>query len=485
MLDGEAGQVIAEASAPHALVELNNGRREQEPAWWTGALASALLKVLAAPGVDRKQVRAMGVSGQQHGFVPLDAEGGVIRPAKLWCDTETATEAEELTAALGGPDRVVELTGNSVAVGFTASKVTWLKKHEPANYDRLDCILLPHDYLNFWLTGRKRAEYGDASGTAFFDIRSRTWSQEVLQAMDPSGKLADCVPELIQSDQPVGTIRPEIAARFGLPPDVLVSCGGGDNMMSAIGSGAVVSGVVTASLGTSGTIFAAADRPVVDPAGELAAFCSSSGRWLPLVCTMNVTVSTELTRALLGCDLTQFNLAAGSAPVGAQGLLLIPFFNGERTPALPQATASLTGLTGANYNRANLCRSAMEGPSLGLRYGLEVMIRQGVEPNEIRLVGGGAKSGVWRRIIAAVFNRPVVCPVVSEAGALGAAVQAMFCRERSAGAAIELKELTDHCIRLDEASRVAPSPTEAALYSRMYGRYLRTIEALKPLYQDR
>ena len=168
VLDGSSGRVIAEATAPHALVELDNGRREQEPAWWIEALTSALLKALVAPGVDRKLVKAIGVSGQQHGFVPLDAAGRVIRPAKLWCDTETSAEAEELTAALGGPDKTVELIGNSVAVGFTASKVTWLKKREPANYDRLDCILLPHDYLNFWLTGQKKAEYGDASGTAFF-----------------------------------------------------------------------------------------------------------------------------------------------------------------------------------------------------------------------------------------------------------------------------------------------------------------------------
>ncbi len=484
VLSPELGRVIAEAQAPHPLIEEEPGRREQEPRWWTEALAEVLDRVLAAPGVDRARVAALGVSGQQHGFVPLDAQGRVIRPAKLWCDTETAPEAEELTDGLGGPGRALELTGNTIAAGYTASKVTWLRKHEPGNYDRLDCILLPHDYLNFWLTGEKTAEYGDASGTGFFDVRSRTWSREVLRAMDPSGKLESCLPRLLRFDEPVGRIGPERAQRFGLPRGVIVSAGGGDNMMAAIGTGNVEPGVVTASLGTSGTIFATSGTPVVDPAGELAAFCGSSGLWLPLVCTMNVTVSTELTRSLLDKDLETFSYIAESAPPGSGGLILAPFFNGERTPALPRARACLTGLSAVNYTPANLCRSALEGPALGLRYGLEVMKRDGVAPAEIRLIGGGAKNALWRRVVAGVFGLPVVCPEATEAAALGAAVQALYCHLRERGREVAIKDLTDRFVRLDESTRVAPEAAEVETYEGIYGRYLEVVKALTPLYED-
>ena len=483
VLDPESGRTAAQAQAPHPLIEDDSGRREQEPRWWTEALEKALDQVLAEPGVDPGAVRAMGVSGQQHGFVPLDTRDQVIRPAKLWCDTETADQAEELTQRLGGEQRAIELTGNSIAVGYTASKITWLREREPANYDRLAAILLPHDYLNFWLTGEKTAEYGDASGTAFFDVRTRTWSGPVLRAMDPSGRLESCLPRLIQSHQPAGRIRPELARRFGLSPKVLVSAGGGDNMMAAIGTGNVVPGVVTASLGTSGTIFATAASPVVDPAGELAAFCGSSGLWLPLVCTMNVTVSTELTRSLLDMDIQAFSRLAGSARPGSGGLILVPFFNGERTPALPRATASLSGLSAVNFTPANLCRAALEGPTLGLRYGLEVMRRQGVEPEEIRLIGGGAKNPLWRRIVAGVLGLPVVCPISTEAGALGAAIQALHCDLADQGQKVEMKELTDRLVHLDPSTRIEPDPAEQDLYQRIYRRYLRTVEALGPLYE--
>jgi len=249
-------------------------------------------------------------------------------------------QCEEITHKIGGADRVIRLIGNTIAAGFTASKILWMKQHEPKNYDQMAMVLLPHDYINFWLTGEKKSEFGDASGTAYFDIKKRTWSTPILQAIDASGKLNTCLPELIPSNSPVATVKPDIAKQFQLPPDVLVSSGGGDNMMAAIGTGNVTPGIVTASLGTSGTIYSFTDHPVVDPNGELAAFCSSSGGWLPLVCTMNVTVSTELTRDLLGLSLNDFNKIATGAPLGSEGILLLPYFNGERTPSLPNATAA-------------------------------------------------------------------------------------------------------------------------------------------------
>jgi D-xylulose kinase len=478
----DAGRVLAAAGAPHDLIATDAGRREQEPQWWIAAATAVLRQCLAAPGVRAAEVAAIGVSGQQHGFVPLDAGGRVLRPAKLWCDTETVAECEAISAAAGGPRKVVAATGNAVAAGFTASKVLWLQRHEPALFDRLAAALLPHDYLNFWLTGGRRTEAGDASGTAYFDVRRRKWSRKMLAAIDPTGRLAAALPELIAPDAAHGRLRPEIAAQFGLPAATLVSAGGGDNMMAAIGTGNVVPGVVTCSLGTSGTIYAFADRPVVDPRGELAAFCSSSGGWLPLVCTMNVTVATELTRALFGREVADFDADVAAAPAGAGGLRLLPYFGGERTPPLPRARATLSGLSGTNFTRPNVCRAAMEGATLGLRYGLDVLRRRGVAPGEIRLVGGGAKSRVWRQIVADIFGCPVICPAAgAEAGAMGAVLQALWCADRAAGAATTIEELCAQFVRLDPATRASPDPARVRMYDAVYAEYLALHAALAPL----
>ena len=482
IIDRDQRTIVAEAYAAHELIEDPHGKREQDPQWWIAAISVALQAAFKNGDLNPKDVRAIGVSGQQHGFVPLDKKGEVIRPAKLWCDTATAKEAAALTERLGGEAKVADAIGNALAVGFTASKVAWLKQHEPANYERLATMLLPHDYVNFWLTGERNTEFGDASGTAYFDVRRRQWAKNVLRAIDDSGKLEECLPALTPPDEPVGKIRSEIARQFGFESSVLVAAGGGDNMMAAIGTGNVEAGVVTASLGTSGTIYSFAAAPVVDPQGELAAFCSSDGHWLPLVCTMNVTVATELTRALLNLDIAALNKNVAKAALGASGLLLLPYFNGERTPALPQATATLFGINSTNYNAQNLCRAAMEGATFGLRYGLEVLKRYGIEQNNIRLVGGGAKSRVWRQIVADVFNCPVICPITQEAGALGAALQAMWCHAHAQGEKISLKEITDAFVSLDAATSAAPNPQNVRAYDEIYAKYLELDRQLRGMY---
>ena len=208
----ERNVILASAAAPHALIATAAGRHEQEPQWWLAAATDTLQRCLAAPEVDRRQVVGMGVSGQQHGCVPLDKDGKVLRPAKLWCDTETVAQCEQITAAVGGPKKVIAAIGNAVAAGFTASKVLWLKQNEPAMYERLAHVLLPHDYLNFWLTGKYRTECGDASGTAYFDVRKRKWSRKLVQAIDDSGRLAACLPKVIASDSPHGRLLPAVAA---------------------------------------------------------------------------------------------------------------------------------------------------------------------------------------------------------------------------------------------------------------------------------
>ena len=472
-------KVISEGYATHNLIENDEGKKEQEPSWWIAASTSAITKALEGVG-SSKDVKAIGVSGQQHGMTPLDAEGHVIRPAKLWCDTETVTQCEEITQKLGGPEKVVEIIGNSIAAGFTASKILWIKQNEPENYLRLDKVLLPHDYINYWLTGEKKTEYGDASGTAYFDVKNRTWAPSILQAIDDSGKLNSCLPELIDSQDPIGTITLEIAKQFQFSPDVIVSSGGGDNMMAAIGTGKVFPGVVTTSLGTSGTIYSCADKPIIDPKGELAAFCSSSGHWLPLVCTMNVTVSTELTRTLLGLNIEDMNQKAASAPLGSEGLTLLPYFNGERTPALPNAKAVLYGITGVNYNSENLCRSAMEGATLGLRYGLDVLRQRGIETHEIRLVGGGAKSSLWRQMVADTFDCTVVCPESSEAGAMGAAQQAMWCYQNIKEGDTSFEGITQEFVSMDESTRTDPQINSVNQYREIYQHYLELNEIITP-----
>jgi len=472
VLSEKKRKIIAQASFSYGLIENDRGGREQEPHIWLEACKSVLKTVLTDSNVDPGDVQAIGVSGQQHGMVPLDSKGKVLRPAKLWCDTETAAQCATLTQRVGGERAALDLVGNQFSAGFTASKILWLKENEPENYEKLAQILLPHDYINYWLTGNYAAENGDASGTAYFDVQKRTWSHQVLQAIDQGRDLSLCLPNLIESTEPCGIIRSELAEEFDLPRMVLVSSGGGDNMMAAIGTGNVFPGMVTASLGTSGTIFAYSEKPVIDPSGEMAAFCSSSGGWLPLVCTMNVTVATELLRSLLGIDLEEMNQCIEQTAAGSEGLMLIPYFNGERTPALPRATATLGGMTSLNMRPGPIARAAMEGATFGLRYGLDVMMRNGIMVDEIRLVGGGSQSPVWRQLVADIFKYPVVCLEHDEAGATGAAIQALWCTESTLSKdPIELREITDLYVAIDRASKCLPDQERSAVYEELYDRY--------------
>ena len=410
-LDLIAGRIVAEARVSHGLIAgLPAGHMEQRPEEWAEAMDRVVQRVLRK--IDRKKVRALGVSGQQHGFVPLDRDGAVIRPAKLWCDTSTTAECAQLTTRLGGVRSVMNTTGLPILPGYTASKILWLKKHEPINYNRLRHVLLPHDYLNFHLTGKYSMECGDGSGTALMDVRRRRWSHAAVDAIDRN--LIDFLPELKDSCAPLGPLRPEWARKMGLSPHVAVSSGGGDNMMGAIGTGNVANGVVTASLGTSGTIYAYSRNPVVDSKGEIAAFCDSTGNWLPLLCTMNVTMVTEYFRTLFHLSHAAMEEAVGNVAAGAGGLQLLPYLDGERTPNLPFASGTLSGLTRSNGSPGHYLRAAMEGIAHNMNYGLCRLRALGIQPREIRLTGGGAKSAAWRQIMADVFGVPVVKMAIDE-----------------------------------------------------------------------
>ena len=448
----ESGRIIASASQAYdVLPGLPSGHLEQNPATWSDAVDTTIQQVLAQLGSRRDEVRGIGVSGQQHGFVPLDRAGQVIRPAKLWCDTSTTAECDLIRNHFGGSKAVIEKVGMDMLPGFTAPKILWLKRHEPENFARLATVLLPHDYLNSMLTGRFGMEYGDASGTALMDVRQRAWARDVVEFIAPA--LGEKLPELRSSRTPAGMLLPHLAKNWGLPTDVVVSAGGGDNMMGAIGTGNTEVGRVTASLGTSGTIYAYSDKPVIDPGGEVAGFCDSTDGWLPLVCTMNVTVATEAVRNLFGWSHAQLEEAVRSVPPGAEGLLFLPYLQGERTPSLPNGTGVFHGLTTRTMTPAHLARATMEGVTLGLLYGLNRMRTLGITPTEIRLTGGGSKSAIWRQICANVFGCRVVTLAESEGAALGAAIQALAAADSSKSIA----EWSNQIVKINEADTKVPA----------------------------
>lgn len=462
-VDGETGAVLAAGQRPHAFVSgLSADAAEQEPRQWVQALEASASEVVAKLGDRRQEVAAIGVSGQQHGLVALDRQGNPVRPAKLWCDNSTLRQCEELTAALGGLAGTVKSVGNSMRTGYTAPKILWLKQNEPENWARTASVLLPHDYLNFFLTGKQAMEYGDASGTALLDISAREWSKPAVEAV--GSELWEKLPSLTSSRLSLGALREELRTRWGLPRGVVVSAGGGDNMMAGIGTGNIRPGVVSASLGTSGTLFAYSASPVIDPTGEIAGFCDSTDAWLPLVCTVNVTLVTEHVRGLFGWDHARFESEIARVPAGCDGLFFLPYLTGERTPDLPQATGALNGMTLQNFSPGHLARAAVEGVTLGLGYGLNRLRSLGLQAAEIRLTGGASKSPVWRQICADIFGAETVCLMTTEGAAMGAALHAGATVAGNAAWEAALSGLVAQGVHLDESTRCRPDASRQALY---------------------
>ena len=475
--DFGSGRVLGRGYAPHEMVPgLPPGASEQDPGTWVKALESALAAALKDSRVDRKKVVCLGVSGQQHGFVPLDGKGRPIRPAKLWNDTSTIEETEILVARLGGRKEFIRKLGINLAVGFTASKILWLKAREPANFRKLKTVLLPHNYLNFHLTGRAHMEFGDASGTGLMDVRRLRWSDEALAAIDPG--LAEKLPALCHPREPVGHVRKEVAARLGLGK-VLVSGGGGDNMMGAIGTGNVTPGVSTASLGTSGTVYSFFEEPFVDPEGEIAAFCDSTGGWLPLLCTMNVTNTTEIVKSLFRLTNRKLEGLAGTAAPGSGGLIFLPFLDGVRVPVLPFSSAVFFGLNRRTFDAAHLARSVMEGAILNLGYGFARMRALGLRPSEIRATGGGAKSRLWLQVAADILQTPVVTLKEGEAAAFGGALQSIWCYLREKGTPATVREVASSRVSLDKLA-ARPEPKNAAVYEALQERFNSLWRTLEP-----
>src|SRR5881296_2655102 len=421
--DPETGAVVAVGRAPHELIERDDGTREQEPAWWIDALHIAVRDAVRDGSFH---IGGIAVSGQQHGLVCLDRSDRPVRAAKLWNDTTSVREGAELTRRLGGERRVLELTGNLLLAGYTAPKIAWLAAHEPDAYARTVRMCLPHDYLNLWLTGEFITEAGDASGTAYFDIRARRYCEAVLAAIDDARDWTRTLPPIAPSLSVIGTLRREAAESLGLETGIPISAGGGDNMCAAIGSDLVVEGPVAVSLGTSGTVFAYRAEPAVDPLGEAAAFCDSTGGWLPLAATLNCTSATEWVRELFAMDHAGVDAAVANG--SAAGLAFLPYLAGERTPNRPEAAGLFVGLR-PGHGRDAIVRAVVEGVTFGLAYALDALRRAGVAPTEVTLIGGGSASDAWAQLCADVFDLPVARPEIVEAAASGAARQAQWAVE--------------------------------------------------------
>lgn len=420
ILDPEDGVVARAGCAYGLLPDLPSGAAEQHPQTWVDAVASVARSLLQAGGRTAGAVRGVGVSGQQHGLVVLDADGAVVRPAKLWCDTSTASEARDLTRELG----------RRIPAGFTAPKVLWMQRHEPGAWARVRRVMLPHDYVNLRLTGRHVTDAGDASGTGWFDAAERRYDGAAVELLGLQGLL----PEVVAAGEPAGWLDQGGAELLGLPPGIPVAAGSGDNMMSALGAGATHPGRAVVSLGTSATVFCRSPRPLEDPEALIASFCDATGAWLPLLCVMNATgVLEEVRKGWPGKDLEALTREAREVPAGCGGLLFVPYLQGERVPDLPEARGALLGLEPGMLRSGALFRAALEGTALNLAWGLERLRALGLAVEQARLVGGGSGNVLWRRILADALEMPLVPVREPETAALGAALQAAWTARRLAG----------------------------------------------------
>jgi xylulokinase len=412
--DLATGTVVATGSAKHP--PTTPPVSEQDPRAWWRALVAAFEQL----GDHRRDIVSISVAGQQHGCVLIDAEGEPVRDAKLWNDTTSAPNAVRLVADLSA-GRWAAATGSVPVAAFTISKLAWVAEHEPAALARATRIMLPHDYLTWRLTGAHVTDRGDASGTGWFDATTDDYLYDLVAAAT-GGTWDGALPRVLGPTEPAGLITPAAAAELGVSDGVIVGPGSGDNMGAALGLG-LRSGDVAISLGTSGTVFAVSATPTRDPTGAVAGFASATGSFLPLVCTLNATKVTDTVARWLGTDapgLAMLALDAAAAP----GPILVPYFDGERTPNLPDATGTFHGLTNAT-TREQLALGAHDGVLCGLLDGLDALRQVGASVDgRVFLVGGGSRSAAYRQRAADLTSAPVTVPHTDETVATGAAVQA-------------------------------------------------------------
>jgi xylulokinase len=462
----DAGELVAEANRPHDLLTPRPGWTEQDPAQWWEAAKAALAEVAGRAG----DVAGLGLTGQMHGSVFLDAAGEVIRPALLWNDQRTAAECDEITERVGA-QRLLEIAGNPALTGFQAPKIRWLANHEPDNHARVAGVLLPKDYVRLMLTGERATDASDASGTLLLDVRARDYSAEILDALEIP---RDWLPAVHEGPEVTGTLRGDVAAELGLPAGLPVAAGGGDNAAAAVGVGVVREGAVSTSIGTSGVLFAHRDAFAPDPSGRVHAFCHAvPGAFHLMAVALSSGGSLSWWRDQVGGEFDTLVAEAEAVEPGAEGLLFLPYLSGERTPHLdPHARGAFVGLT-LRHGRGHMTRAVMEGVAFSLRDGLEIMRGLGTPDDDLRAVGGGARSPLWMRLQADVYGRPIRRTVIDEGPAYGAALLAGV----AAGVFADVEEASARVRLRDEVTE--PDAERARRYDELYATYTGLYPALR------
>lgn len=442
---------------------LAEGVSESDPQMWLDAL-EMLFTRLKRSSIPLASIKAISVSGQQHGLVCLDAAGNLSRPrSKLWNDFSTAEECELLTRAVGGAENMIEEVGNTQRTGYTAAKIYHLLRHEPDAFKATNTFFLVHNFVNWYLTGGKDGgvrvmEPGDTSGMALWHPARKTWSQKVLTAISPA--LAQKLPPVLPSDQFIGKISPTLVSKYGFDPECQIDAGCGDNMYGAVGTGNVLPGIVTISLGTSGTAYTFMEQAFIDPLGEIAAFCDSTGHYLPLLCVSNLANGYNTVLQQFHLSHEDFAEVVKTVPAGCGGRLLIPWYAGERTPDVPLAAPLYFGFGLDDFRKDYLCRAVLEGHILNLYDGFQ---RMPVTAREIRLTGGLSQSEVWCQTIADIFEIDVV-PVEGEGAALGAALHAAWVYLKAVDHQTRLSAIVTPFVQLQEARRKHGIPQHMARY---------------------
>jgi xylulokinase len=469
------GQVVASANTEQTLSTPYPLWSEQDPAdWWRSTLAS-VAQVLAQSGISGAEITAIGLTGQMHGLTLLDERGVVLRPAILWNDQRTALQCDEIRARIGR-NHLIEITGNDALTGFTAPKILWVRENEPEIYARVRHILLPKDYVRYLLTGGFAVDCADGAGTILFDIKTRDWSPEVLNALEIP---RDWLPKTFEGSQVTGSISTEAAALTGLKAGTPVVGGGGDQAAQAVGVGAVRPGIVALTLGTSGVVFASTNGPFIEPEGRLHAFCHSvPDRWHLMGVMLSAAGSLRWYRDTLAPGEGYDSLLAPAEKVqpGCEGLLFLPYLTGERTPHPdPLARGAFAGLT-VRHTKAHLTRAVLEGVAFGLRDSFELIKTAGlVQIEQVRVSGGGARSLFWRQILADVFNAELVTVNTTEGAAYGAALLA------GVGCGI----FSDTDAACAEAVKItgstAPQDINVKKYDRLYAIYQELYPTLKDI----
>ncbi|WP_413112446.1 xylulokinase [Thaumasiovibrio sp. DFM-14] len=465
-------QIIGQGYTPHTTIMKLVGQREQSPNAWFEALVTSIQ--LAFNGIEHHKaaIKGIGVSGQQHGLVLLDENDNVIRDALLWCDNRPHDVFSDFQTS--NELNFVDSIGIQVPVAYTIGKLLWVKKNDQASYQKIRKIMLPHDYLNWRLTGRFTIEPGDASGSGWFDTRSKSINQDLLKLIGIHNQLD--LPEVIDSKDVVAKITPNIAQQLGLNNDVIVSSGGGDNMMAAIGTGNIDTGQLTLSLGTSGTVFSHCHQQIdskIHP--DLNAFCSSSNGYLPLASTMNLTTANNQVLNLINKDIGEFDQMLNASPIGADGMLCLPFFNGARLPNVPNANGAILGITANNLSPTNLFKATVEGVTFKLQRAANVLQDAGIACENACVIGGGAKSAAWRQMIADMLNLPLWTPQSSEAAAIGAALQACWAYENQYQET-DISTICRESITVDASKTVSPNPSNVASYKELSAQYHDTVD---------